>query len=125
MTIDTALEKIKENWASYPHDSKNGHEAVWIAKDDMADSYEVDEEWIGMKGDGSLVWAYASGCSCWDGDYESQNEKTVKAFKLNHQIAPEKWEEAIIKFAESDGKETLEIEPPSNDCKPCGTIRTP
>lgn len=113
MNIDEALKKIKENWASYPHDSKDGHKAVWIVKDDIAYPYEVDEEWIGMKGDGSLVWAYASYCSCWSGDYETQIGKTIKAFKLNHQVAPEKWEEAIIKFAESDQKKTLEIEPPS------------
>lgn len=113
MTIEKALKKIQKNWASYPHDIKDNQEAVWIAKDDIAGSYEVDEEWIGMKGDGSLVWAYASGCSCWDGTYESQNEKTVKAFRLNHNIAPEKWEEAIIKFAESDGGKVLDIEPPS------------
>jgi hypothetical protein len=113
MTIGEALIKIKKDWASYPHDAKDGHEAVWIAKDDIAGDYEVDEEWVGMKGDGSLIWAYASGCSCWSGDYKTQNEKTVKAFKLNHNVAPEIWEEAIIKFAKSDGKKEIDIEVPT------------
>lgn len=110
MKIKQALEKIRENWGSYEHDNKGGHEAVWMAKDGIAGSYEVDEEWIGMKGDGSLVWAYASGCSCWDGDYESKVEKTVKAFLLRHDRPPEDWEAAIIKFAEGDGKKEIPLE---------------
>ena len=108
MNIKQAQKKIKENWATYPHDTKGDHEAVWIAKSDIAGSYEVDEEWIGMKGDGSLVWAYASGCSCWGGDYDTAVAKEIKAFDLTHKIPPKEWEKAIISFAEN-GKETLDI----------------
>ena len=101
MKIKQALEKIKKNWAKYEHDIKGGHEAVWLAKSDIAGSYEVDEEWVGIKGDGSLVWAYASGCSCWDGNYDAEVVKSIKVMKLNHKWLPENWEEKIIKFAET------------------------
>lgn len=111
MDIEKALKEIHDNWAKYPHDSKGGHEAVWIAKSDIAGSYEVDEEWLGMKGDGSLVWAYASGCSCWDGSYDTAVDKTIKAFQLVHNIPPENWEKAIIEFAEKDQKDEIDITP--------------
>lgn len=101
MNYTQALQKIKENWSSYPHDIKDGHEAVWIAKSDIAGSYEVDEEWIGMKGNGSLVWAYASGCSCWGGEYDTKIGKSLKAFTLNHKRTSEEWRKKIIMFAES------------------------
>jgi len=100
MTYKQALRHIVDNWAKYPHEVKDGHEAVWVANSDIADSYEVDEEWIGIKGDGSLVWAYASGCSCWDGNYDTKVEKTVKAFTLNHKWQPEEWEQKIIEFGQ-------------------------
>ena len=98
MTLNQALKKIHNNWGTYQHDIKDGHEAVWIAKSEIAGSYEVDEEWIGMKGDGSLVWAYASGCSCWDGRYDTKVEKTVKAFTLDHKHTPQEWEEKMAPF---------------------------
>lgn len=101
MKYKQAIKKILANWGKLPHEVKSGHEAVWIAKSDIAGSYEVDEEWIGIKGDGSLVWAYASGCSCWAGDYDTKVEKTIKAFDLNHKWKSEEWEEKIIAFAES------------------------
>jgi hypothetical protein len=102
MELQQAIKKILDNWNNLHREVKDGHEAVWVAKSDIADSYEVDEEWIGVKGNGDLVWAYASGCSCWDGDYDTAVEKTVKVFNLNHKWSPEEWEEKIIKFAESN-----------------------
>ena len=99
MTLKEAIKKIVKNWDKYPHEIKDGSEAVWIAKSDIAGSYEVDEEWIGIKGNGSLIWAYASGCSCWGGEYETKIEKTVKAFPLNHKWSAKEWEEKIIAFA--------------------------
>ena len=102
MTLKQAINKIVKNWSTYPHEIKDNQEAVWIAKADIAGSYEVDEEWIGIKGDGSFIWAYASGCSCWDGDYETKIEKTVKSFVFNHKWTPEEWEKQIIKFAENE-----------------------
>lgn len=96
----SSTKKIHNNWGTYQHDRKDGHEAVWIARSEIAGSYEVDEAWIGMKGDGSLVWAYASGCSCWDGRYETKVEKTVKAFTLDHKHTPQERAEKIITFAQ-------------------------
>lgn len=101
MTYKQALKKIQKEWATYPHDTKGGHEAVWMAKSDIAGSYEVDEEWIGMKGDGSLVYAYASGCSCWDGNYDCTcYAEGIKIVKFAHKHGVEEWEKAIIEFAE-------------------------
>lgn len=109
MTLNEALQHIQDNWAKYPHETKENHEAVWIAKSDIAGSYEVDEEWIGMKGDGSLIWAYASGCSCWYGDYDVAVDKTIKAFKLVHDVPPENWEKAIIAFAEDKSGKAVDL----------------
>lgn len=101
MTYKQALDEIKRNWSKYDHDVKDNNEAVWIAKSDIADSYEVDEEWVGMKGDGTLIWAYASGCSCWDGEYETKPIKTLKTFSFTHNHLPEEWEKRIIEFAKT------------------------
>lgn len=102
MTYEEALQEVKENWATYEHDIKGTHEAVWMAKSDIAGSYEVDEELIGMKADGTLVYAYASGCSCWDGKYECTcHAEGIKVMKFDHKHGIEEWEKAIIKFAET------------------------
>ena len=101
MTYLGAIRKIKKDWGKYPHEIKDKNEAVWIVSSDNSESYEVDEEWIGMKGDGTLVWAYASACSCWDGDYESKPVSTIKSFEFNHKEMEAGWKKAIIKFAET------------------------
>lgn len=70
---------------------------------DTSASYEADYEKIGMKGDGSLIWAYASGCSCWDGDYsvhEFHDPKEIHTFEFNHEQVKKEWKEMIIQFAE-------------------------
>ena len=56
MTFSQALQKIRKHWQVSPHESKAGYEAVWIRipPEDAAEGYE---EWVGMRGDGSLVWA--------------------------------------------------------------------
>lgn len=108
-TINGALKRIKDMWSELPHETREGHEAVWIATSDKADSYEVDEEWIGMKGDGSLVWAYASGCSCWDGDYDTDIIKDIKVFEFTHKEMAEGWKDAIIAFANGTMGEAHDI----------------
>jgi len=75
--------------------------AIWCAKSDTADSYEVDEEWIGVSPQGNIVWAYASGCSCWAGDFEEDRFVTMKEVQLHHSHTPEHWEKAIIQFVET------------------------
>lgn len=100
MNIEDSVKKIVENWETLKKDTIEGYEAVWIV-DDISADYQVDEERIGIMKDGSFVWAYASGCSCWEGAYSTQVEKSVKVFELEHKKAPEEWEKEIIALAES------------------------
>lgn len=104
MTYEQALTKIQENWGKLPHETIEGHEAVWIIDSDMSGSCGVDYEKVGMKENGTLVWAYASGCSCWSGDYEVHEfhePKEIHAFVFNHEQVKTSWQDMIIKFAES------------------------
>lgn len=103
MNLEQALEQVKKNWAKLPNEVKDGTtiDAVWMAVSDESQPYEVDEEWIGMTSDGELHWTYASGCSCWDGNYTHDHIKDIKTFKFGHDQMQQKWEKAIIKFAES------------------------
>jgi len=120
LTYKQAVRKIADNWSSLPignrwenlpircslKDTNGGYgpEALWISTTDHADAYEVNEEWIGVLPDGRIIWAYASGCSCWDGDFtiEHVHEKDIKTLQMNH---PENmnvdWKKKIIDFAMS------------------------
>lgn len=106
MTLNAALKEIVKNWEQI-HDKQNaGYStpkivAVWCAKSDIAGSYEVDEEWIGVTPQGSIAWAYASGCSCWSGDFSEERFASMKEVTLDHKHTPEDWEKAIIRFAET------------------------
>lgn len=102
MTIENALGFVKDNWEKLPKRKIENIEAVWFVSDDIADSYEVDEEHIGMKKDGSLVWAYASGCSCWEGDYDTKPVDDIKVFEFNHTDLKDKWASELIKFVEEN-----------------------
>lgn len=107
MTLKQAIKKITKDWEKIHAAQKVGYSipkmvAVWCAKSDTAGSYEVDEEWIGITPQGNIAWAYASGCSCWDGDFSEERFASMKEVTINHkQIPPEEWEKAIIKFAET------------------------
>lgn len=107
MTIKQAIEIIVGDWANQreiqlkERYSLPSTPAVWCARSDTAGSYEVDEEWIGISPKGDLVWAYASGCSCWDGDYSEDTKPTMKEFTLEHTHTPEDWEKMIITFSET------------------------
>lgn len=109
MTITQALEKVRDNWDTLKKSSLGSEyggtpteEAVWMVESDRKDpgDYGIDEENIGMLKDGTLIWAYASGCSCWDGDYTHEHIKDIKTFKFEHPGLTEKWKELIIEFAE-------------------------
>lgn len=100
MNIKQALKFIKDNWAVLPHNTIEGNEAVWFVDDDKSESYEVDYEKIGMKGDGTLIWAYASGCSCWDGDYQTKPIPDIKVFEFNHAGMSEEWQKQLLAFVE-------------------------
>ncbi len=93
------LHKIQQG--GFSHCSYMKTPAVWIGSSDTADSYEVDEEWIGISPQGNIVWAYASDCSCWGGEYDEDTKPTIKEFTLNHSHTPEEWIEAIIKFSQT------------------------
>lgn len=112
MTLSKAIKAITAEWEVLRAAQKQNYgtpksEAVWIAQSNIAGSYEVDEEWIGIAKDGSIVWAYASGCSCWDGEYSEEHVKTLKEVTLTHSIPPEEWEKAIIAFAETKQMQDL------------------
>lgn len=114
MNIDEALAYVRDNWAELkkkqeaiaaaePYQSIPGEDCVWFVSSDMATSFDVDHEAIGMRSNGALVWAYASGCSCWDGEYEIHQTHDLpefKAFVFNHEGMTEDWEKRVIAFAE-------------------------
>lgn len=118
MTLQEAIKSIIKNWENL-HDKQADTQrkdysslpksiAVWCAKSDTAGSYEVDEEWIGITPQGRIAWAYASGCSCWDGDFEEKRYESMKEVVLNHnQILPKEWEKAIINFAKTGERKDL------------------
>lgn len=95
--LDNWDELIKKQESSFFGLPKK-ESVIWVAVSDIADSYEVDEEWIGVDKEGGLHWAYASGCSCWEGEYKHEHVKDIKTLKLIHDHAPEEWLTAIDKF---------------------------
>lgn len=102
MEIEVALRFIKENWSKLPKETIENIEAVWFVDNDISADYEVDIEKVGMKQDGSLIWAYASGCSCWDGYYATKPVPDIKVFEFNHSDLKEKWQEVLIKFVKEN-----------------------
>ncbi len=115
MTLEEAIKIITTAWEELrgkqtPKEIGYSHpksDAVWCASSNIADSYEVDEEWIGISPQGNIVWAYASGCSCWDGDYTEEKKPTMKEVTLAHKHSKEEWEKAIIAFAETQVLQVL------------------
>ena len=100
MTLSQALQKIRKHWKVLPHESKDSHEAVWI-KMPPEDAAEVEEEWVGMRGDGSLVWAYASGYGYCDGNPETESPQEVTVLQFDRKDMPKRWKAALITFAET------------------------
>lgn len=49
----------------------------YIADIDESEPYEVDVSEIWRKPDGTFVLVTASGCSCWEGDYETQEFESL------------------------------------------------
>src|SRR2546425_5150337 len=76
MTLAQALQTIRKHWRVLPHASKDSHEAVWI-RIPPEDAAEVYEEWVGMRGDGSLVWAYTSGYGYRNGTQSTEHLQEV------------------------------------------------
>ena len=101
MTLAHALQKIRKHWKVLPHASKASHEAVWIRIPPTDEASEVEEEWIGMRGDGSLVWAYTSWYASREGDPETESLKEVKVLQFDRKDMPKRWKDALITFAET------------------------
>jgi hypothetical protein len=100
MTFSQALQTIHKHWKVLPHESKASHEAVWI-RIPPEDAAEVYEEWVGMRGDGSLVWAYSSGYGYSEGTHATEPRHEVKVLQFECKDMPKRWKEALITFAET------------------------
>ena len=114
MTIKQAINKIVKEWEALKENQDTGSYsspkmiAVWCGKSDTAGSCEIDEEWIGVTPQGEIAWAYASGCSCWEGDFDEKRFESMKEVTLVHtQNTPKKWEEIVIAFAETGNIQEL------------------
>ena len=101
MTFSQALHTIHKHWQVLPHERKASHEAVWIRIPPTDEASEVEEEWIGMRGDGSLVWASTSGYGYGDGKQETASLQEVKVLQFDRKDMPKQWKEALITFAET------------------------
>lgn len=99
MTFSQALQTIRKHWKVLPHAIKEGHDAVWIRIPPTDETSEGDEEWIGMRGDGSLVWAYASGFVPSDSNPETARRTEVQVWQFDRKDMPKSWKEALITFA--------------------------
>jgi hypothetical protein len=100
MTLSQALQKIRKHWKVLPHESKASHEAVWIRMP-PEDAAEVYEEWVGVRGDGSLVWAYTSGYGYGEGTQATEQLHEVRVLQFDRKAMPKRWKEAMLTFAET------------------------
>jgi hypothetical protein len=83
MTFSQALQTIHKHWKVLPHEIKASHEAIWIRIPPTDETSEGEEEWIGMRGDGSLVWAYASGYISRASNPKTESHKEVKVWQFD------------------------------------------
>jgi hypothetical protein len=100
MTFSQALQTIRKRWKVLPHERKEGHEAVWI-RIPPEDAAEVYAEWVGMQGDGSLVWAYTSGYGYREGTQATEQLHEVTVMRFDRKDMEQRWKAAIITFAET------------------------
>ena len=102
MTIEQAIKKITEKYDSLEVSKTSGLEAIWIHSSDHSEEYSIGEEKIGVTRSGQIAWAYASGCSCWEGDYDTHEHppETMKTFTFSHDDMKAEWEKKVIEFAE-------------------------
>jgi hypothetical protein len=107
MTLNQAIKSIVKDYDVLKTKSQYERlsEAVWVAVKDKSADYSVDIERLGITEDGQIVWAYASGCSCWEGDYSEESPATVKEFFIKDTLL--EWRAAIIKFAETHEEQDL------------------
>jgi len=100
MTLAQALQTIRKHWRVLPHERKVSHEAVWI-RIPPEDAAKVYEEWVGMRGDGSLVWAYTFGYGYGEGMHATENLHEVQAWQCDRRDMPQREKAALIMFADT------------------------
>lgn len=76
-----------------------------LASIDESEPYEVDEAIIGLDQDGRFVLLTASGCSCWDGDYDEEVFDSLDAL-----------EKALIQ-GDEDGNDKYHYNPSLNGAR--------
>lgn len=107
MTKKQAIQKIVQNFSTLIEKQENDRytlpkiKAVWFHRSNRSEWYNVDEEWLGVTKEGKIAWAYASGCSCWDGDFDEKecDTETIKEVIFKHEDMKKEWEEKLIEFA--------------------------
>ena len=82
-----------------------GEKRIMVAEQDSSADYEVDIDQLWVDKNGQLIWRYASGCSCWDGEYSEEHVATIKEFVVMAPAA--EWEAALAKFAETGEEQSL------------------
>lgn len=97
MTLTDAIKKIVKR---IPKDNERVRIAVKYSSEDY--SVDIEELWVDKLGD--FIWRYASGCSCWDGDYTEDTLPTIKEFRVQ---CDKTWEDAVYKFAETGEEQDL------------------
>ena len=122
--IEENLKYIKDNWddlqpkrLKFEIDDEVQNQipmAVWFACIDKEEGYGVDEEHIGMKKSGELIWLYVSGCSCNFPTLKTNviecNTKTIKVFEFQYTDMQETWatqlNDFVIKHKSLENKQT-------------------
>ena len=56
------------------------NDAKMVCSYDVAGPYEVDEGALYLLSDGTYLFRWASGCSCWDGSYSTERHVTFEDF---------------------------------------------
>ena len=101
MTFSQALHTVHKHWQVLPHERKASHEAVWIRIPPTDEVSEGEEEGVGMRDDGSLVWAYASGFVHRESNPETASRTEVQVWQFDRKDMPKQWKAALITFAET------------------------
>lgn len=109
MNYEQAIQLILNNYDRLEQENPAQHrgiktKAVWFLESDQSADYETDIECVGVTREGKIAWAYASGCSCWDGEFDEGDCDTIsiKEFTFNHESlnSNDTWQNALIKFAD-------------------------
>jgi hypothetical protein len=98
MTLAQALSIIRKHWQALPHTSKAGHDAVWIRLPPTDEL--VEEEWVGIESNGTVVWAYASGCAAAHRPQKTASDTEITVLQCDCKDIPQSWQAAIMQFVD-------------------------